>query len=162
MSRAASHTTDYGAPRPRNAAERGFTLVELLIAMAIIGILSAMAIVNLRSAVDRSRQRQSMATMRNLASAIEAYNSDNGYLPTNGITAQELATVLADGVFYHVDTTDGWDNDLVYTAGSGSYTVESYGRDKADGPQNITRATRDEFDYDIVLNDGLFSFSPET
>ncbi|RMG44292.1 MAG: prepilin-type N-terminal cleavage/methylation domain-containing protein [Acidobacteria bacterium] len=143
-------------------SDRGFTLVELLVSVAIIGILSAMAVVNLRSAIDRSRQRQSMATMRNVASAIEAYNGDNGHLPTNGITAQQLADVLARGVFYSVDTTDGWNNDLVYTSDGASYTVESYGRDLADGPQNITRATRDEYDYDIVLSDGQFSFSPET
>lgn len=166
MAAHASQPTATGQGRARRGrragAESGFTLVELLIAVAIIGILSAMAVVNLRSAIDRSRQRQSMATMRNVSSAIEAYNGDNGYLPTNGITARQLASVLARGVFYHVETSDGWDNDLVYTSGSGSYTVESYGRDLADGPQDITRATRDEYDHDIVLTDGHFAFSPET
>jgi len=142
--------------------ERGFTLVELLISVAIVGILSAIAVVNLQSALDRSRQRKTMATMRNLSTAIEAYNTDNNYLPSNGISADELADVLRENVYNTVETRDGWNNDIVYSMASGHYTLESYGRDGADGPADVTKDTRDQFDNDIVLQDGQFSASPET
>ncbi len=142
--------------------ERGFTLVELLISVAIVGILSAIAVVNLQSALDRSRQRKTMATMRNLSTAVEAYNTDNNHLPANGLTADELSEVLKENVYNTVETRDGWNNDIVYSAASGHYTLESYGRDGADGPADVTVETRDQFDYDIVLQDGQFSASPET
>lgn len=145
-----------------NGGSRGFTLVELLITVAIIGLLAAMAVANLNNALDKSRQRQTMATMRNVSTAVEAYNTDNGHLPANGITADQLKTLLVDNVFKAVEVQDGWDSDLVYTASDGAYTLESYGRDRANGPQNITRQTRDEFEYDILLADGQFKYSPET
>jgi len=141
--------------------QRGFTLVELLITVAIIGIVTAIAVVNLQSALDKSRQRKTMATMRSVGTAIEAYSNDHSQFPRNGITATELSLALSPQVYKLVETTDGWGNDLSYASDIDHYTVESYGRDAANGPQDITRATRDEFDYDILFSDGQFLNSPE-
>ena len=141
--------------------EQGFTLIELLITVAVIGIIAAIAVVNLQSALDKSRQRKTMATMRNVGTAIEAYSNDHSAFPRNGISAAELSAALSDQVYKRVETTDAWGNDLAYTSGSDHYTVESYGRDGADGPQNITRATAREFDYDIVFADGGFLNAPD-
>ena len=145
-----------------DSREKGFTLVELLVSVAIVGILASIAVINLTSALDKSRQRQTMATMRNLSTALESYNADNGVLPRNGLTAQQLSDVLSPSLFNAVRTDDGWLRDLVYTTGSGSYTIESYGRDGADGPADITFSQRDQFDFDLILIDGSFRNSPET
>lgn len=142
--------------------QSGFTLIELLVVVAIIGILSAMAVVNLQSSMDKARQRKTMANMHAVSVAVESYSADLGYLPTNGISAQELQVALSNNLYKQVDTQDGWNRDMAYTSDSAHYTVESYGRDAADGPADITRSTRDEFDNDLMITDGVFSASPET
>jgi prepilin-type N-terminal cleavage/methylation domain-containing protein len=50
----------------------GFTLIELLIVVAIIGVIAAIAIPNLLNAIDRSKQKRSMADMRTIGTAVEA------------------------------------------------------------------------------------------
>lgn len=147
--------------QPRKGQESGFTLVELLIVVAIIGIIAAIAVVNFRGALDRSRQTKTMAAMRNMASAINAYQSDHSVLPPDGSTASQLATLLRGGVYNTVEARDGWLNDLVYSTNASQYTLRSYGSDGVNGPGDITRGTRDRFDYDIVLTDGSFTNSPE-
>lgn len=144
-----------------DAGQGGFTLVELLITVALIGIITGVAIVNLQSAIDKTKQRTTMAQIRTTSSAIEAYFNDVGDLPDNGMTAQQLNTLLTQYTYRTVATVDGWDNDLIYSTNTASYTVESYGRDGVDGPANITPATATEYAHDIVLSDGRFTRSPE-
>jgi len=148
--------------RRMSGGSSGFTLIELLVALAILGIVSAIAVVNLATALDKSRQRQSMATMRNMSTAIEAYSADEGQLPANGTTSAELQVMLSPNVFNNVATADGWGYDITYSSAIDSFTIESFGRDGADGPSDILFSTRDEFDNDLVLSDGTFIFSPES
>ena len=65
----------------RLRGQTGFTLVELLIVVAIIGIIAAIAVPNLIKAVDRSKQKRTMADIRALGNAVEQYAIDINYYP---------------------------------------------------------------------------------
>jgi general secretion pathway protein G len=64
----------------REAAE-GFTLVELITAMAIIAILAAIAIPSYGAYINKARISVAISDMRMLEIKINAYRSDMGYLP---------------------------------------------------------------------------------
>ena len=67
--------------------KRGFTLIELLIVVAIIGIIVAIAIPNLLNAIQRAKQKRTMADMRAIGTAAEAYAVDNNRYPASAAFA---------------------------------------------------------------------------
>lgn len=145
----------------RAARQRGFTLIEVLIVTVVIGIIGSIAIVSLAGALDRAKQRATMADMRTVARCIEAYEVDNHLLPDASGGLSALIPVLIPYQTNVLPTRDHWGRELAYTSdGATSYTIESYGRDGVAGA-GITYETRFEYDRDIVLVDGRFIASPE-
>jgi len=64
-------------PQPAGA----FTLIELLIVVAIIAILAAIAVPNFLEAQTRSKVSRTASDMRSVAVAVEAYRVDNNDYP---------------------------------------------------------------------------------
>src|SRR5262245_10606079 len=150
--------------------DSGFTLIELLIVVAIIGIIAAIAIPNLLNAIDRSKQKRSMADMRSIGTAVEEYAIDNNFYPvqtTQGDLNQGSPTIgqiLENNAAYIKLTPrkDGWNTLIQYgtPAAGTSYTLRSWGKDAqvsaatAPGPFN-------DFNCDIVFQQGQFVSFPQ-
>jgi len=137
--------------------QKGFTLIELLIVVAIIGIIAAIAIPNLLNAINRGRQKRTMADIRSLATAIESYAVDWNFYPT-GNAVSDLEPYLTPTYIRKLPRNDGWNNALLLTSTRTEYTIQSYAKNNS---ADIALGVTTDFNADIIYANGSFVQWPE-
>ncbi|MEM9166424.1 MAG: type II secretion system protein GspG [Planctomycetota bacterium] len=125
----------------RNA--RGFSLLELSLVIAIMGILIGIVAVNLVGGADQARVDATVASMRTIKTGIDRYYAQNGVMPNS------LVTLRTAG--YIEGSNDAWDRDFYYTpAAPGQtprFTLLSAGKD-GDAPTDDDINIWDHIDSD--------------
>jgi general secretion pathway protein G len=133
----------------------------------MLGVVSAIAVPNLLNAIDRGKQKRTMADIRSAATACEAYAVDNGRYPSSEsmwVPLSEIGAALSPVYIRALPGDDGWGHALMYWSDGETYRVTSPGKDgetSQDWSGEVEGGPTSEFNADIVFADGSFVVWPE-
>jgi len=124
----------------RNLGTEGFTLIELMVVMVIIGLLAATVVPKFFGQVDKAMQQDAQAQIELLGQALDLYRLEKHKYPTSDDGLNAIKNYLKKNI-----PKDPWGNDYVYESpgkeGRG-YDLYSFGADYAEGGEGT--------DMDIV------------
>lgn len=139
----------------------GFTIIELLVVVVIIGVIAAIAIPTLLNAIDRGKQKRTMVELRSIGSAVEAYCVDFNLFPITtdlGVLAANLERDYITTVMRY----DSWGNAILFEGSGLRYTVGSTGKNGGGSLTLLgTGGETGDFDDDIIYSNGLFVQWPQ-
>ena len=122
--------------------ERGFTLIELMVVIVILGILAGLIVPRIMGRPDEARRAKARIQIESLETALKLFKLDNGNYPTTEQGLQALVEAPAAGALAknwrqggYLEKgkvpKDPWDNDFVYISpgARGDYDLSSRGAD---------------------------------
>ena len=125
----------------RHTLCRGFTLIELMIVVVILGLLATIIMPRILGRPEQARRMKAKIDIRNIESALALFKTDTGRFPT---TSEGLEVLVSDpGIKgYNSDgyldkaPSDPWGSKYIYISPGiygRDYDLESYGKDGEDG-----------------------------
>ena len=130
--------------RRRRKAEQGFTLVELMVVIVIIGLLATIVVINVLPLGDKGRITKAKADISSIQGALDLYKLQNGSYPTTaqGLEARVTAPAGADAAKYQAGgylkgklPVDPWNHPYLYASPGqhGEADVWTLGADNREG-----------------------------
>lgn len=126
--------------------ERGFTLIEILVVVVIIGILGAVIVPNLLGRPDQARITAAESDLRSIANALDMYRLDNFNYPSSDQGLEALVSKPSgfpepknynpDGYIKKIPI-DPWGSPYVYERTEGGFNLLSLGADGAEGGEEL-------------------------
>lgn len=125
---------------------RGFTLIELMVVIVILGILAGLIVPRIMGRPEEAKQLKAKLTIEALETSLRLYKLDNGSYPTTEQGLEALVQTPDSGVVPkhyreggYIEKgkvpLDPWDNEFVYLSPGvhGEYDIISYGADGVPG-----------------------------
>ncbi|HEU4617179.1 MAG TPA: type II secretion system major pseudopilin GspG [Gammaproteobacteria bacterium] len=131
----------------RIAIQKGFTLIEIMVVVVIIGLLAAIVAPKLMGNIDKAAVARSRQDIRSIETALNLYRLDNFKYPTTDQGLEALVTNpgetvapnwKADGYLSKVPK-DPWNNPYHYASPGqhGEFDIFTYGRDGQEGGEGV-------------------------
>ena len=116
----------------RTRRRTGFTLIEMMIVIVVIGILVGTLLPQFRGAQDEAAEQRARSELRTLATALESYYIHNSNAYPTALTSlttvtPRIVTVIPDDPF----RAAGTDYSYSYDTGGAYYVIWSYASDRA-------------------------------
>ena len=120
---------------------RGFSLVEIMIVLAIIGIIVGIMANNFSGGLDKAKVKQAKITIAQLTDRLEMYQTDCSTYPTTEEGLDALLTAPGGDSceewgpepYMKKLPKDPWKRDYIYESDGGEFTITSLGKDKKEG-----------------------------
>lgn len=140
-------------------SDAGKSYAALQVALATEGTQRTAGVVTeeLQAAIERSKTKRTMADIRTLAIASEAYSVDEAKYP-EAADIDSLGKILMPTYVRDMPRVDGWGTAYAYvvSADGAHYRIVSAGRDKTFAPSSLRIGASAETNDDIVYEDGKF------
>jgi general secretion pathway protein G len=124
----------------------GFTLIEIMVVILIIGLLALMVVPRLRGVADRAKRTKAQADIQELKQALDRYYLDNGSYPTTDQGLLALVTPptggrppsnYEQGGYIEKLPNDPWGNQYFYQSDGSTYALKSFGPDGVQSADDI-------------------------
>jgi general secretion pathway protein G len=128
--------------RANRRSKRGFTLIEMLVVITIIGLIMAIVGPRVLNYLSESKVKATKIQIESFASALDLYFLDNGHYPSGSEGLNALVQRQSDAPGWNgpylkggVVPDDPWGHAYVYRAPGehGAYDIVSYGSDGHEG-----------------------------
>jgi general secretion pathway protein G len=115
-----------------SSANPGFTLIEILVVMAIIGMLAVMVAPNIFNQQAGAQRDAALSQISSLEAALDTYRLDVGEYPDSleGLIENDSGRAAWNGPYLRREVPmDPWGNEYIYESEGRSFTLVSYGPD---------------------------------
>ncbi|NLA67725.1 MAG: type II secretion system major pseudopilin GspG [Gammaproteobacteria bacterium] len=134
---------------PRRSAQGGFSLIEIIIVVVLIGGIVAFAASNIFGGRDRANVRLAQAQVQTLAEKVNQFEMDTGSLPASlsDLVSQPGGTSGWLGPYAKAaDLNDPWNTPFEYRVpgDAGPFDIVSYGADRRPGGDSVNADIRYE------------------
>jgi len=134
----------------------GFTMVELMAVLIILGLLATLVVTKVASKIDQARVTTTKANLKALHTAVNQFKMDTGRFPSEEVGLEELIEQPSDVENWepggYLETTeiprDGWGEEFIYERFPESgkpFVIRSFGADKEEGGES--------YDTDLLSTD---------
>jgi general secretion pathway protein G len=128
--------------KPRRSNQDGFTLIEIMVVVLILGLLATLVVQNLRGATDKAKRVKAQADIQAIKTGLDRYYLDVGSYPTTDQGLQALITPpttghvsenYESGGYLQSVPNDPWGHPYFYQSDGNSYVLKSFGADGVEG-----------------------------
>lgn len=138
-------------PRPKSLhsscnKQRGFTLIEIMVVVVIIGLLASLLVPNILGRGDEARVTAAQNDIRAIGTALDLYRLDNSNYPSTEQGLEALVNKPAGfpeprswgpEPYLRKLTTDQWGNAYLYVNSGRQFDLYSLGADGQEGGEDI-------------------------